>query len=101
MVKSGGNVILSWSQTDSSLETSASLDPQAALWAAIPGSSPVTFPANAPVAFFRLKKSSATPQVARTQTPWLILLCKFQDNQTDPPVADFIPLCQRLFTSAG
>lgn len=38
-----------------------------------------------------------------TQTPWAILLCKFKNDQSDPPVPDFRTICDRFFTnpSAG
>lgn len=32
------------------------------------------------------------------QTPWAVLLCKFRDDQSDPPVPDFRTICDRFFT---
>ena len=38
---------------------------------------------------------------AQTPTPWAVLLCKYRDNLTNPPVPNFINLCQSFFTPAG
>ena len=37
------------------------------------------------------------------QTPWIVLLCKLKDTQSDPPdmKPDFLSLCQKFFTTAG
>jgi M6 family metalloprotease-like protein len=37
------------------------------------------------------------------QTPWAILLCKFKDDQSEPPVPNFRTICERFFAtpSAG
>ena len=38
---------------------------------------------------------------AQTPTPWAVLLCKYRDNLSDPPVPNFINLCQSFFTPVG
>jgi Gametolysin peptidase M11 len=33
------------------------------------------------------------------QTPWAVLLCKFKDDQSEPPVPNFRTICERFFTT--
>ena len=102
IANSGANIVLSWTGTEYSLEMTTKAPSDAnAVWTPLPGSSPLTLQATGSMGFFRLKKQLPVVQVVRKQTPWAILLCKFKDDQSDPPVADFIPRCQKLFTSAG
>src|SRR5437588_4661083 len=38
---------------------------------------------------------------ATKQTPWAILLCKFNDDQSETPVPDFRTVCERFFATPG
>ena len=110
MTRHGTNMVLSWPGTEYYLQQAETLPPSlgasarrapGADWAPMLGSSPVTVPMNGSMGFFRLCKQIAEPRTNVTQTPWAVLLCNFQDDQSAPPAPDFMSVCQKFFTRAG
>src|SRR5262245_12195794 len=103
--KSGPSIVLSWTNAEYRLEsTTELLTPSWKTdWELFPGLPPVSLPAADSLRFFRLSKPDQVPFAGTfpTTTPWAILLCRFKDNQSDPPVPDFRTVCDRFFTPAG
>src|SRR5262249_25126710 len=98
MNRRGTNMVLSWPGTEYYLQQSATLNAQGPEWAPMLGSSPMTVPMNGSMGFFRLCKQIAEPRTNVTQTPWAVLLCNFQDDQSMPPVTNFMSVCRNFFT---